>query len=154
LPSSPRFMKSQETYSASGLGFTLVEVVLVIAIMLILAVVAIPLSSGLGTNATLDDATGALIQNMRMVHTRSVAGLDGASHSISFYADHYVLDESTGAAIEIKLPAVLFLTSTISNVVFSKATGVPNFTDTITLTHNAGGTRTVILNAIGMVEMQ
>ncbi len=149
-------MKSLATYSASKGAFTIIEVLLVIAIMLLLAVVAIPLSAGFGTNATLDDAAGALIQNMRTLHTRSVAGLDGASHSISFYADRYVLDESTGTPVEMKLPAALSLSKTIpaGTVVFSKATGVPSFTGTITLTHTAGGMRTIVLNAIGMVEEQ
>jgi prepilin-type N-terminal cleavage/methylation domain-containing protein len=147
-------------------GFTLVELLIVIAISLIVLAAAVPIYGNLQGTAQLNDVTSGIIQATRTARERSMNRLDNSSHGvyidIATGDDSYVLYQGDSYATRdssydrsTTLDTAIVLSTTISgaDINFSKGLGIPNNTGTITVTHDVNGAETITINALGSVDL-
>lgn len=165
-------MRSRETYGAKK-GFSLPEVIFVIAILLLFAASFAPISGSMGTSAQIDDAADFLVANARLARARSVARFSNATHGMYFDTSssphRYILYQvPDGAPIAygnrdttydyiVKLaPSVTFaaIPSPGLDLYFLRSIGVPSGAISIELSHSAGTSRTVVINNLGAIEKQ
>jgi prepilin-type N-terminal cleavage/methylation domain-containing protein len=131
-------------------GFTLVELLIVIAIALILVTVSVPIYGNLQVSAQLNENTSQMIQTVRIARVRSVARVNNASHGVYFEInpgadDRHILYQGDAYATRdmaydraVTLNPSLTLSTTLvgAEVNFSKGAGASTTTGTVTLTHD------------------
>lgn len=148
-------------------GFTLVELLIVIAVTLILAVAAVPIYGNLQVQSQLNENTSLLIQSLRTAQERAMARVNNASHGIKLFSNSYILYQGSSYAERsqsydrtIELGDAISVEKSLSGtgeddeINFSKSLGVPDMTGTITLTHDTGDVKTIEINAFGKTEEQ
>jgi prepilin-type N-terminal cleavage/methylation domain-containing protein len=144
-------------------GFTLVELLIVIAITLIIGVASIPIYGNLQVSGQLNENSSQIIQTIRTAQSRSIARVNGAQHGIQFGNTNYTLYQGASYATRdtnldrtVSLDTALAISTSLSggstDINFSKGFGVPSATGTVTLSHDVGGPRTITINDVGMVE--
>jgi len=148
-------------------AFTLIELLIVMAVMVILAVATIPIYGNLQVSSQLNDASSEIIQFLRTAQQESMARYNTAAHGVKLQADRYILYQGSTHALrdsdydrETILDSSMELSWSLSGtgqsdeVNFSKGLGMPDMTGTITLTHDVQGTRIISVNSYGKVEEQ
>jgi prepilin-type N-terminal cleavage/methylation domain-containing protein len=147
-------------------GFTLVELLVGITLMLILASVATPIYGNMQVSAQINDNTAQIIQTIRIARARSIARQNGAAHGVYFEInagdhDRYILYQGASYALRTaeldrstELDDALSLATTLtgSEVNFSRGFGVPDNSGTVTLTHDVQDVRTIDINGAGKIE--
>lgn len=142
-------------------GFTLVELLIVIAVTLALAATAMPLYGRLQSARQLDAEMTLIIQNLRLARGRSVAGINNSVHGVEFASNRYILYQgSSYAARDEDFDQVFVLDSSLTissnlasnEVDFSKGIGLPDNTGSITISHGVTGSRVISVNSLGKVE--
>lgn len=141
-------------------GFTVVELIIVIAITAILAAAAIPLYGNLQITAQLNANTSQLTQNLRTAQTRSIAGLNGLEQGVALASNQYTLYQGTTSSVYTRtteLDSVLNLYWSLSNgtnVVEFDGSGIPTATGSLYLMHDVYGIKTITINDAGLIEEQ
>lgn len=139
-------------------GFTLPEILLSLSILAIIAAMSIPLYGTFMVRNDLDIAASTLTQNLRRAQALSQAG-DGDTSwgvhvgvggiliykGVSYAARDTLYDENTSIPTSI-------VPSGLTDVTFSKTTGLPQAYGTFTLTSQGGEIRNVTINEKGMVD--
>lgn len=120
-------------------GFSLIELLLVIALLGIVGVAAFPLGTNLYRMQVLQDTRDSLVTTLRQAQVYAMAQKNDASHGVKFLGNSYVLfegdsydtrNESNDFAINVASNIAL---SGLDEVVFAQFTGLPSATGTITL---------------------
>ena len=139
-------------------GFTMIEVMLSLAIIAVLAGISTPIYQSFQVRNDLDIAAVTIAQSMRRAQTLSEAidgdttwGVDVRSGSITVYKGASYIARDTTYDELFDMPGSI-TPSGIGGSVFSKFTGLPQTTGTITLTSNANETRTITINSKGAVS--
>lgn len=141
-------------------GFTLIELMIVIAIAIILIGAMLPVFGNLQSSAQLNESTSQLIQALRIAKERSVSNMNNSSHGIYLEADRYTLYQGSSYALrsqaydrEVILSDTLSIANNLagSEVNFSGGLGVPNTTGSITLAHSVYGSKIITINSYGVV---
>lgn len=139
-------------------GFTLIELILVIATITVLSAIAIPVYSLLQVRNDLDVATNTTIQTLRRAQTLSQA-VDGdsiwgvklqTSDITLFKGADYALRDTTYDE-DYSLSGNVTPTG-VSEVVFSKLLGNPNTTGTLILTSSNNEIQNITLNSKGFLD--
>ncbi len=165
-PKTSKFKSLGRFFRRGQSGFTLVELLLVIAIMLALAVAAAPLYGNIHPSTQLNDNIAQIIQTTRIARERSFSRFNNSSHGVYFEInpsgdDKLILYQGNSYALrdagydrEVPLSSSLSLSTTLpgNEIHFSKGFGIPNATGTVTLTHETRGARIMGINDFGMVE--
>jgi prepilin-type N-terminal cleavage/methylation domain-containing protein len=158
-------------------GFTLVELLIVLAIGGIIAGAIGPAINHFSSGSQLDDVAGDLKQTIQLARERAVAGVaspadGGASSPHGVFLelntsapDRYILfrganyatrdplyDQATAIRGAVNLTATLIGNTT--EISFTPRWGMPNATGTITLTHSTGGKRVLRLNDLGFITTE
>lgn len=148
------------SHRANGLqgGFSLLEAVMVIAIIGIISLAAVPVYDDFQLRNDLDVAANTVAQSLRRAQVLSQAvdgdsswGLNVATGSItlfrgSIFAGHNTsFDESFTMASKITV-------SGASEITFSKVFGLPSASTSVVLTIPTGESRTIGVNAKGKVN--
>jgi len=166
---SLRFMKSRETSGTSG--FTLVELLMTMALLLILGASAVPLYGNLYTESQVDEVADLMVQMLRTTRVRSQAGLDDATHGFYVDARSYVLYEVSAGVTPIEysnrnasfdfvvsMPSAITLSTSIptGDLIFTRPRGIPSIaaTETITITHESGARRDIEINSFGIISLR
>lgn len=152
-------------------GFTLLEVLIVVALMIILAATALPLYGNLQWTAQLNEIEARAVGELRLARELSSARSGDSQYGVYFEVNPASADRMIffrGASYALRNPDydrttslsdILTLQSGLSGggdeVVFTKNFGIPSVTGTITLTHSGSGdSRVISINAYGMVEVE
>lgn len=141
-------------------GFTLLEVLLSVALIAVLAGISLPVSQQFQQRSDLRTTATVIVENMRRAQILAQASDEDSSWGISidpgdsdtivvfrgatFATRDATSDEVTGMSNTIT-------TSGTSEYVFAKTTGLPSDTGTITLTNTTGGTIAIQINAKGTI---
>lgn len=147
-----------------SLGFTLLELILVVAAFAIIAVVAVPISNSSLVRGNLDSAERTVESSLRRAYSYARSGENAsdwgvyttATNTTVFSGSTY---EGRAAALdESNATASITVGGTVSSegtalVIFAKDTGVPSPTGTLTLTA-AGKTKTITINAAGAILVE
>lgn len=144
--------------TASKPGFTLLEIILTLAVIGIVAAMAMPLVVGIQNRNELDVATHALTSALYRAQMLSIAmegdsswGVKLASGTVTVFRGDSYATRSTAHDEGSPISAAV-VPSGLSEVVFSKRTGDPQQSGTFTLT-SVSVTRSVTLNAKGTFEV-
>jgi prepilin-type N-terminal cleavage/methylation domain-containing protein len=148
-------------------GFTIVELLIVLALTALLVAMVPPIYGNLEVSAQLNEQTAQIVQTIRTARSRSIARLNSAQHGVYFSTtggtDSYTLYQgATYAGRDASydrtttLDQALQLTETLSGteVVFALGSGTPSTTGTVRITHEVSGSRLIDVNAWGRVGEQ
>jgi len=138
-------------------GYTLIELMLVIAIIAVITTVGLPIYAALQNSNGLDVTVNTLVQDLYQAQIFSRYEIDNSAwgvaivgQTITFYAGSSYVSRNTAYDNVFTMP-VTIRTSGLSEVDFSKLNGLPATNGTFSLA-TSGITRTVIINSVGMVD--
>jgi type II secretory pathway pseudopilin PulG len=162
-------MKDKEKKNIKNrLGFTFVELIMIIGITVIMASAAMPMFNGMQTNTQVDEAVYQTMQNVRQARLQSISGLRQSAHGIflsmnqpdandkvvTYQGSSYLTRESLYDQ-EYILENNLKLSTDIlgRDMNFSLGLGQPNNIGTITIEHNiTNQSKTLTLNSLGIIS--
>lgn len=139
-------------------GFTLIEVLLSVAILTLLTGISLPVYESFARRNDLDVKTQTVVSAIRRAenyarHMRqdSAWGVEVLSTGVT------VFKGSTYASRDQSFDEITPISGTttvsgVSEIIFAKMTAAPNTTGTITLSSTANDTRAIVVNAKGMVS--
>lgn len=139
-------------------GFTLVEVIITLAIVVIVAGVSFPLYSHWQDIDALDSSRFAILQDVRSAQASAIAGENQSSFGVFFSSTEYTIYQ--GDAYTSREPAediVRYLKddlilSGLSEVAFEKETGTPSTTGTLVITNTkTNNTESITVNDVGLI---
>jgi len=152
-------------------GFTLVEMLIVIAIMVVVASAAVPLYGSLQVKAQLGESTSQIVQSIRIARANAVSGFNSTSSGIYFFinpvgADTYTIYQGGSyASRNASYDQVNTLDNALSinnigfvlvggsiDINFARGSGKPGNTGSFNLIHSVQGTSTISLNNLGLVQ--
>ncbi len=139
-------------------GFTLIEIILSIAIITVITGIGIPVYQSFQNRNDLDIATVTFVQNLRraQVLAQSVDGdanwgvIAQSENIILFKGDSFNNRDSSFDEVYEVSPSITF--SGTEEYVFNKFTGFPQATGSLTLTSLNNETRTITINEKGMAD--
>lgn len=139
-------------------GFTLIEMLLSVAVIVVLAGLSLPVYFTAQSRNDTASAAETIASALRRAEMYA-RGNDGDTQwGVNFQASGVTLFSGSSYASRVtandeplSLPGNMTL-SYSGDVLFSKFSGVPAVTPTITLTSSTGDTATVTINAKGMVN--
>jgi prepilin-type N-terminal cleavage/methylation domain-containing protein len=142
---------------SSERGFTLVEMLLSMAIITLLIGLALPIYQGFQNRNDLAGTTQSVVETLRRAESYARSANADSQWGVNFQAGSVTLFSGTSyAGRNTAYDEVLSVPSTITfsysgDVLFSKLTGFPTATLSQTLSGN-GSTKVVTMNAKGMVD--
>lgn len=143
---------------ANKFGFTLIEVLLSVALLTVLAGFSLPVYRSFQIRNDLDIASNTVVQSLyrAQILSQAVSGDSswgvyvGIGEIVIFQGDTYVTRDSDWDEV-FDVPTSI-TPSGIASVVFDKLTGLPQSTGSIILDSNTNETKTITINSQGMVE--
>ena len=139
------------------LGFTLLEMLLSVAAITVIAGISIPVYQSFQARNELDIAAVTVAQSLRRAQLLAQAG-DGDSNTgvrvqsggiTVFHGASYALRD-TAVDEDFSVPTSI-VPSGVSEIVFTKFTGLPTSVGSFILNSSTGETRTITINAKGSV---
>lgn len=139
-------------------GFTLIEVLLVIATITVLAGIGIPVYTNLQIKNDLEIATNTVLQTFRRAQLLSQSvdgdttwGVKVQSSSITLFKGSTFVGRDTNYDEVYSLSGSVTPTNT-TELVFSKLSGVPSTTGTLTLTNTNNEVQSITIGSKGQLD--
>lgn len=139
-------------------GFTLVEVLLSVAIISVLAGLSLPVYQSFNNRNELDIIAQSLANDLRraQLYSRGAQndsqwGVEIQTGAITLFKGSVFASRDTAYDEATTVPATITVSGD-SEVLFAKLSGAPDASGSITLTSVNNDTRTVTINAKGMVS--
>jgi prepilin-type N-terminal cleavage/methylation domain-containing protein len=146
-------------YTRSTRGFTLVELLVVLAIGTMLLSLTLPVGLRFYQTQVVDEATTDMVLDLRRASAEARAGRGGTAFGVRYFSDRYVTFvgdsyETRDSLREriVTLPASGVITASPEEFVFAHFSGVVNATGTVTLSL-FGVTRVVAVGELGAVSV-
>jgi len=155
-----RFFSLHSTFNIphSNKGFTLLEMLLAVALLSIITGIGVPVYQSFQARNDLDVAEAAVVQTLHRAQTLAQAsdgdtswGMYATTSSIILFKGASYASRDSGFD-EVFNTVGSITPSGVSEIVFTKFSGLPEATGTITLTSNIGEVRNIIVNSQGMVS--
>lgn len=139
-------------------GFTLIEMLLSVSIIGVLAAASVPIMGALVTRNDVDVAGQQVASALRRAQEYARAmnqdsdwSLNVQGGVVTLYKGTVFASRDTSYDEAIDVPSAITI-SGLTDIQFAKFTGLPNTTGSITLASSVNETRTVTVNAKGMVD--
>lgn len=139
-------------------GFTLIEVLLTVAIISVITIVSAPVYLGFQKTNELDVATNTLVQYLYQAQSYSRAEAHDCSWGVTINGQNLTLfcgnsyaSRSTAFDNVYNIPASISVTTNLEQI-YSKLYGMPTITGSYNLSTTSGQTSSVTINAKGMLE--
>ncbi len=146
-------------YTCSARGFTLVELLVVLAIGTMLLSLTLPVGLRFYQTQVVDEATTDMVLDLRRASAEARAGRGGTAFGVRYFPDHYVTFVGDSYATQdpsrervVSLPASGAIVASPEEFVFAPFSGVSNATGTVTLSL-FGVTRVVAVGALGAISV-
>ena len=143
-------------------SFTLIEVLIVLAIIALVAVLSVPFYQSFQVRTQLDDQATEIAETLRKAQSKAMASEDNQSFGVHFESDKFVLFEGTSYDSNdsnnevFDLPNTLSLSINLngggSDVVFDKVKGTTSDNGTLSLSSVNNETRTIEISPAGKIE--
>lgn len=139
-------------------GFTLVELLLVIALIIIVATMSLPVARSLQTTNDVDVATITLAQSLRQAQLLALSGSQDDNWGVQINAGTITIYRGSSFSSrvsgfdQVADMAGSIAPSGLSEVNYAKITGIPSATGSFLLTGLYGKVNTLSINAKGMVS--
>ena len=137
-------------------GFTLTEMIVVLSIFTVIAAVSLPLYNYFQSFRILKAAKQEVVQNIRLVKSKAVSGMNNSSYGIYFETDQYTLYQ--GASYAGRDTSQDILVEYLDNIImssafelnYSKNKGEPSNTGDLVLTNIIdNSTVNITINSVG-----
>lgn len=132
-------------------GFSLIEIILVVGLLLVLAAITVPISGSWFLSNQLHTTTSILVSSIRKAQTYAQANKNNQTWGICLTGSVLRLFSSSCASPVIKddytLPSSITITG-LSTVTFSSLRGEPSLPQFITIS-DSGTSKTVTINSVG-----
>ena len=141
-------------------GFTVIELIVVVAIFVITVSVAFPFLGKFQRSETLETLGQDVVQVLRRAQHRAITGERDRAWGVSFQAGSYILFAGTSYATrdmafdEQHTVVGAFTFSGASEITFEKFSGRASTAGTVTIAHSGGETRSVNVNSAGAIFLQ
>ncbi len=146
-----------ETKSNSS-GFTLIETILVVALVGIISGIGLPLYGLMSGSNDLDVAENMLVASLRRAEVLSSSSDGDSVWGVAVMTGSFVLFKGASyASRDVALDEVYDISdsiqvSGITEVVFSKVSAIPNSSGSITLTSVGGENKQITINEKGTID--
>lgn len=141
-------------------GVSLIELLLVVAIMIIILASAYPLGAGFLSRNKFDDCVTELTNSFRVAQLNSLSGKEASNWGVSVLSGQIILFKgATYAGRDPVYDEVFNISPDISlnpssyEVIFDRLTGEPDQTVSIDLSDASGNSVTISLNEVGTVDV-
>lgn len=138
-------------------GFTFLELILVIALVIILGLSTVPFSSRFYTQNAVSNTVDQITSELRKSQMYAMSSRQSANWGVHYGSNQIVLFQGTSYAsrnanFDEKFTVNTAVTvSGLTDVIFMRTTGTPSATPTI-IVSGAGDTATVTVNSEGVVN--
>jgi len=141
-------------------GFTFMEVLIVIALLVGMTGLAIPFYQSFQVGSQLDNTTQELSQTLRRAQAKAMAVESLSAFGVHFESESFTVFEGTSYIPGDPINEVIPFTSAItitpamgSEVVFSSLYGETTHAGTITIIASNGASRILTINDLGVVDV-
>ena len=139
-------------------GFSLVEILIVVAILAFLFVLMVPSGIQFYRTQQLDTVTEEIVQALRKVQLNSMSVKNDSAFGVYFSSGQYVLFRGNSYLSRdqeeiFEILNDISFSGDISEVVFSKLSGDPNNIGNLILTLN-NKTKTININSLGRINLE
>lgn len=146
-------------------GFTLIEALLVVAIMAVLALAAPALLASRGVRDVLNAEVQKAADTLYEARNSAMTGRGNARQGVHFTSTTFTLFQGSSFnpadpdnVVRTMPGSVTASTISISgggaDIIFASSKGIPVQTGSIIFTDNGNNSRTVSVNAVGMISVQ
>lgn len=139
-------------------GFTIIEVLLVVAIITILTAIVAPLSRNSLIRNDLDNAAISLVQSHRRAKLRAQSGEADSAWGVQISSGKVTIYKGNNYnSRDTQFDEIYYISSSLnivglSDISYSKIKGTPSQTGNIAITSTDGGTKNININSEGKIE--
>ncbi|MHA2055695.1 MAG: pilus assembly FimT family protein [Candidatus Hodarchaeales archaeon] len=141
-------------------GVSLVELLLIIAIFTIFGATAYSFGANFLSRNHLKNKTNEIVSSLRVAQINSISGKEDSqwgvyvdSNSIIMFMGSFYVSPGTSQDQTYDVQGRVSISPDPVEVVFDKLNGNPNSTVTITVSNNIGGSNTISVNEVGVVDV-
>ncbi|PIS05349.1 MAG: hypothetical protein COT81_01705 [Candidatus Buchananbacteria bacterium CG10_big_fil_rev_8_21_14_0_10_42_9] len=143
------------------IGFTLVELLIVLGILSVVAVLAVPFYQSTVVNSDFDIAADNIKKTLRRAETNAATGFQDDSWGVFFMGNSFTLYKGESFAARdtdfdeaVGVNAIFVLSNDFNDEInFEKYTGTPSANGTVTITSPNNETLLITVDAIGRVDI-
>ena len=144
--------------SEDNKGYTIIEILLVVAIIAIIGATSISMGTGFLTRNNLKNKTNELVSSLAVARISSISGKEDSpwgvninSSSITLFAGTSYATRDSAFDQNFSIPSSIDIS--VVEIVFNKLTGNPNSTANIVISGSGVDANTVIVNEVGSVDV-
>lgn len=145
-------------------GFTLIELILVVALLAIIGAMSAPFFQSFQVTSDLATYSDTITRTLRRAQAQARAGqnldswgvyFDTASNDVTlFYGDDYTTRDQSYDQTEPISAGFTLSTDFTDEIYFDIFSGDPSTVGSVTLTSQNNDTNTILINSLGIIEIQ
>jgi len=152
-----RYIQSMKNQTRKNNGFSLIETVIVVAILSIVAYASLGSLGSARDRSSLQDAQASILHAFEAARSRAVTGIGMGDHGVHLEANRIVAFEGsayTGAGNETLLPLFTSTNQVSSTIIFRRLSAHASASTTVTITSPRGSTSTIAVTYDGAIIPQ